>query len=192
METTYRDAAIVLWGEAGEIAHDEYAHHRAAYFGERIPEQVPIVIGITAYAHCMGLCEGHWEYGPRITLESRQFARGRQFVSDIILHEMIHAALFADGVDWHHKSEAWYAEVRRLTLAHLGINMDDVIKRGSDRKSVREPNPAWTGPGCGVPRTLVRKVRDPGAIPHGDIATWPHSFRPTSYAGDPPIPCPSY
>jgi len=190
METTYRDAAIALWGEAGELAHDEYASHRDAYFGERVPEQVPIVIGITAYAHVMGLCAGRWEYGPRITLESRRFAQGRRWISDIVLHEMVHTALFSDGGDWEHKSEAWYAEIRHLSPAVLGYSLD--IRRGADRKSIRAPNPAYA-PGNDQPKTLVRKVRNDDAIRHGDVARWPHSFRPPGYyQDDEPIPCPSY
>jgi hypothetical protein len=60
-------------------------------------------------------------------------------------------------------------------------------RRGADRKSVRIPNLAWRD-GSGKPKTIVRKVTVPDAIPHRDIAGWPHAFRPAGwYAGDQPI-----
>jgi hypothetical protein len=193
METTYRDAALALWGEAGGFVHDEYADYRDRYFTGRVPEQVPIVIGITAYGHCGGLTRGTWDYGPRITIESRQFSRGATWVSHIILHEMVHVALRFAGLDPDHKGEPWYSEVRQLSLALFKTDLSQVIVRGADRKSVRVPNPDWTGPGCGVPRTVVRKQRVADSFTHGDIARWPHSFaEPSVYEGEPPIPCPSY
>jgi hypothetical protein len=115
-------------------------------------------------------------------------------VSDIVLHEMTHIALFQDGADPAHKSEAWYAEVRRqLALVFPGREFGE-IRRGAGKKSVREPNPAWTGPGCGVPKTVVRKAfADDGCLSHKHVAHWPHSFRGLAwYAGDPGIGCPSY
>jgi hypothetical protein len=66
-----------LWGEAGAYAHDVYAAHRPLF--PELPEQLPIVIGITAYGHCLGLTRGS-KSGPRITLAFNLFATGRRRV----------------------------------------------------------------------------------------------------------------
>lgn len=189
MKTTYREAATVLWGEAGALVHDEYTRLLPHYPG--LPDQLPIVIGITAYGHVIGLCRYMtWEYGPRITIASWQFSKGRRQVADIMAHEMLHARLHLEGLDTEHDSHSWYDEVRRLSPVVLGRELD--ARRGADRKSVRVPNPEWQE-GTDVPKTIVRKERVHDAVQHGDVARWPHSFRPEGYYdGGEPIPCPSY
>ena len=185
---SYRDAAAALWGEAGAYAHDAYARLRNEHYPE-LPAQLPIVIGITAYSHVAGLCGGTWEHGPRITLESRRFAQGRRWVDDLLTHEMLHAWLHVTGQETGHKGEPWYEAVRRLSPAALGRPID--VRRGADRKSVRVANPQWQE-GNGEPRSVVRKVTVPDAVPHGDVARWPQSFRPVAYDWGAPIDCPSY
>jgi hypothetical protein len=49
----YRAAAETLWGEAGTYAHDVYTRLLPHYPG--LLDALPIVIGITAYGHCLGL-----------------------------------------------------------------------------------------------------------------------------------------
>ena len=190
MTTTvsYRDAAVALWGDAGAYAHDAYARLREEHYPQ-LPAQLPIVIGITAYAHVAGLCGGAWGHGPRITLESRRFAQGRRWIDDLLTHEMLHAWLFVTGQQHQHKGEPWYQAVRRLSPAVLGHPLDAC--RGADRKSVRVPNPDWRE-GGGEPKTLVRKVAVPDVVHHGDVARWPHSFRPPGYDWGAPISCPTY
>lgn len=185
--TTYRTAAEALWGEAGTYVHDTYDLLRPLYPG--LPEQLPIVIGITAYGHVIGLCACTWEYGPRITIASWQFSKGRLQVADIITHEMLHASLHMTGQATDHGAEPWYREIRRLSPVILGHELD--ARRGADRKSVRVPNPAWHE-GGDEPKTLVRKVRVQDAVQHGDVARWPQSFRPDDYDWGTPIRCPSY
>jgi hypothetical protein len=184
---SYRDAAITLWGEAGAYAHDTYTHWRPLY--PELPAQLPIVIGITAYGHCLGLTRTAWGHGPRITLFSSMFSDGQRVVDDVMVHEMLHVWLRLTGQDVTHDSHAWYAAVRRLSPAVLGHEL--AVRRGADRRSVRIPNPAYE-PGNGEPKTLVRKKRVPGAIEHGRVATWPGSFRPADWDPGPPIRCPSY
>ncbi len=183
---SYRDAAVTLWGEAGAYAHDVYARFRAQHFPE-LPDQVPIVIGITAYGHCIGLTRSGWQHGPRITIASNQFKTGRHAVDDVLVHEMLHAWLAATEQDTDHDTESWYAAVRRLSPAVLGCELD--VRRGSGRRSVRVPNP---DAGEGGPATVVRKVAVPGAVVHGDVARWPGPFRPDDHDPGPPIECPSY
>ena len=184
----YRDAAVTLWGEAGAYAYDTYDRLRARYFPD-LPASLPIVIGITAYGHCLGLTRGHWDHGPRITLASGLFRAGRRRVDDTLLHEMLHASLILRGLNPAHDGRPWYAAIRDLSPVVLGHGVN--ARRGADRKSVRVPNPDYA-PANGKPRTLVRKVPVPGAIPHGDIARWPYSFRPADYDLGERIPCPTY
>jgi hypothetical protein len=198
---SYRDAAIALWGPGGAYAHDAYAQFQETLFPD-LPEQLPIVIGLTAYGHCMGLTAGRWEHGPRINLASELFNGsndradgkpgrihgGTGWIDDTLVHEMIHAHLILEGLDWEHDSESWYDAVRRLSPAVLGHELD--IRRGADRKSVRVPNPLYR-PGNDHPKTLVRKVKGDG-VPHKKVAMWPQAFRAEDHDWGPRIPVPAY
>ncbi|MPZ26507.1 MAG: hypothetical protein GEV12_08620 [Micromonosporaceae bacterium] len=179
---------MTLWGEAGAYVHDVYDQCRARLYPE-LPTTLPIVIGLVAYGHCLGLTRGGWEHGPRITIFSSLFKAGRLRVQDTMIHEMLHAALMVAGRDPGHGSEDWYAAVRRLSPAVLGTELD--ARRGAARKSVRVSNPSYE-PGNDEPRTLVRKVRNPDSTVHGDVARWPSAFRPDGYDWGEPICCPSY
>ena len=199
-EVSYRDAAVKFWGEAGAYAYDAYARIRAPLYPE-LPDQLPIVIGLTAYGHCLGLTRGYWQHGPRISLPpeifrgttavgaKRHVTGGTRRVDDVLTHEMLHAWLFATGRQHAHDSADWYEAVQRLSAAVLGHEL--VTRRGADRKSVRVPNPAHE-PGNGTPKTIVRKEPVKTAIQHADIARWPESFRPDDYDWGRPIECPPY
>lgn len=184
--TDYRAAAAALWGDAGRYAYESYSRIRAEHFPE-LPEQLPIVIGITAYGRCLGLTRGTWTHGPRITMASNAFRRGTGFVDDVMTHECLHAWLRLSGRATDHDSESWYAAVRRLSPAVLGHDLD--VYRGTGRRSVRVPNPKYE-PGSDLPRTVVRKERV--AHTHAKVATWPASFRPAGYDFGEAIPCPIY
>ena len=178
--TTYRDAAVTLWGEAGAYAHDAYNRWLPRF--PELPDELPIVIGITAYGRCIGLTRGDWQHGPRITIASNLFARGRLGVDDTMVHEMTHAWLHVTGQDTKHEGEAWYAAIRRLSPAVLGHELD--VRRGAARKSVRVKLDDGT--------SVVRKIANPDAITHGSVARWPQAFRPEGYDWGEPIDCPSY
>jgi SprT-like family len=183
----YREAAVTLWGKAGAYCHDRYDEYRTRHYPE-LPEQLPIVVGITAYGRCLGWTRGHWEHGPRITVASRLFRSvGVRAVDDTMVHEMLHAWLFITGQDPSHDGEPWYAAVRRLSPAVLGHELE--ARRGAQRKSVRVPNPDWT-PGSDLPKTLVRKTANPGPVSHNSVARWPD--RPAGYDFGEVMPCPSY
>ncbi|MPZ14359.1 MAG: hypothetical protein GEU73_08030 [Chloroflexi bacterium] len=184
--TSYREAAVALWGEAGAFAHDAYGRWLALYPG--LPEQLPIVIGITAYGKCWGLTRPTWEHDPRITLSSSIFAKGTRVVDDVMVHEMLHVWLAMTGQEIHHNSQAWYEAACRLSPAVLGHELS--ARRGADRRSVRVPNPRDGEPG--QPPTIVRKVPVPDVVPHRAIATWPYSLRPPHAPPGDPIPCPTY
>lgn len=184
---SYGDAAAALWGEAGALAHDAYRHLRPLY--PELPEQLPIVIGITAYGGCLGATRTDWHAGPRITLSSSIFRQGHHAVEDVVVHEMLHAWLAVTGRATKHDTAAWYGAVRRLSPAVLGHEVD--IRRGAGRRSERLPNPAYEA-GNGEPKTVVRKVRVAAAVPHRDVARWPQAFRPAGFDWGEVIPCPSY
>ena len=184
---TTRDAAIRLWGEAGAHAHDAYDRQR--HLLPELPDELPITIGLSAYGHCRGLTRTQWEHGPRIFIASTLFADGAGVVEDVMLHEMLHAWLAITGRQTAHASKDWYAAVRRLSPAVLGTELD--VRRGSDRRSVRVPNPAReVDPDA--PPTLVRKVAVADAIPHHRVARWPGAFRPDDYDPGRVIACPTY
>jgi hypothetical protein len=183
----YKDAAVALWGEAGAFAHDCYARNRGLY--PELPDELPIVIGIAAYGHCVGLTRAVWPGGPRISLASQRFAEGRNLVEDTMIHEMLHAWLHITGQDIGHDSAGWYTAVNRLSAAVLGRELNAV--RGAQRKSVRVPNPRWRPIGT-EPRTVVRKVRVQVEVPHRDVAGWPYALRPADWSPGEPIDCPTY
>jgi hypothetical protein len=183
METTgdYREAAITLWGEAGAWVHDCYDRWHPLY--PELPDTLPIVAGITAYGKCIGATECTWEHGPRITVHSNQFRRGTEVVADVMVHEMLHAWLHVTGRSIRHKSEDWYAAVRRLSPEVLGHELD--VRRGAQRKSVRVKLEDG--------RSVVRKVKVPEfADQHDKVSRWPGAFRPAGWDRGERLSCPSY
>ncbi len=179
--TGYREAAITLWGEAGAHVHDCYDRWHPLM--PELPDTLPIVCGITAYGVCIGLTRGDWAPGPRITIGSNQFGRGAEVVSDIMVHEMLHAWLHVTGQNTKHKSEAWYAAVRRLSPAVLGHELD--VRRGAQRKSVRVR--------LDDGRSVVRKVKVPEFEgQHAKVSRWPYAFRPAGWDRGARLYCPSY
>lgn len=137
----------------------------------------------------MGSLGGSRDDGPRISIFSPLFGKGRRQVDDKLSHEMLHASLMLAGEDHKHQGEPWYAAVRRLSPAVLGRQLEPA--RGADRRSMRVPNPDWRE-GSGLPRTLVRKATVPDAVQHRDVARWPQAFRPEGYDWGEPITCPTY
>ena len=185
--TSYRDAAAKLWGEAGAYAYDAYSRLRSEFLPD-LPAELPIVIGLTAYGHCIGLTRFAAE--PRISLFSPLFGKGLRQVDDVLVHEMLHASLMLDGVNPAHEGQQWHDAINRLSPAVLGHEIN--VKRGAARKSVRIPNPDWA-PGGSEPKTIVRKTAVEDAITLTQVARWPGAFRPKDYyAGDQSLPCPTY
>lgn len=180
MPTTYdyQTAAHALWGEAGDFIHECHKKHLPLFPG--LPEQLPMVIGITAYGHCLGLTR-HVDVGlesMRISIASNLFKEGTHVVSDTVLHEMLHCWLGATGRQSAHDSDDWYNACMALAPKVLGREINLTRKR---RKSVRKPNPDWY-PDSGLPKTIVRKVPVEGLEwTHADVVRFPHPFRPDDY-----------
>jgi hypothetical protein len=93
---------------------------------------------------------------------------GAAHAADVLLHEMVHVALFAAGVehredDSHHNTPEWCEQITRITpQLHLEpIKAAPVKPRRVNGKVVRRP----------LDGHLARAV----------IARWPHTLRPAGY-----------
>jgi hypothetical protein len=190
----YRQAAALLWGEAGDFAAAEFARLNREHFAGSIPP-MPVIIGLTAFGRCIGLtrADQDWLAAPRITLAPELFngnhrtAAGPRIVSDVLVHEMVHAALMFRGEDPSHNGEPWCQMISELSPALLGheVTARPVLPR-------RVPNPEReTDPSA--PKTIVVRLAEPGTLARAELATWPHTARPRGYyEGDKPIPVPTY
>jgi hypothetical protein len=198
----YRQAAIWLWGQAGEFAADEFMRLNREHFAGSVPP-LPIVIGITAYGHCLALTRGYST--PRISLGSELFngsrertdatgklARGRVrggplTVSDTLIHEMLHAFLMLRNEDPAHNAAPWCRMITELTrdLAAREIKAEPV-------GTMRVPNPERaTNPHA--PKTKVIRRPKPGCLTQDQLARWPDSIRPAGYYdSQKPIPVDTY
>lgn len=178
------------WGPAGEYAAGEYARLNREHFAGSMPP-LPIVIGLTSYGHCIGLTRHR--SAPRITLASETFngsprqPGGPLTVSDVLIHEMVHAFLMLRGEEPGHNFKPWCQMITELTpeLTGTGILAEPV-------GLTRIPNPARdTDPKA--PKTKpARRARD-GYLTQGQLSAWPHSIRPAGYYdGQQPIPVDPY
>lgn len=156
----YRAAAVMLWGEAGAFVGDTFVRFNREYFGGRVPP-LPIVIGLTAYGHCIGLTRSKPEL-PRISLASGIFRRSRE-VEDTLLHEMLHAELMLAGLSHKHNDTPWCQRIAELSPAVLGhpIQVAPVKLRRVDKRVTRQPLEDHLGQGV--------------------LARWPYSLRPAGY-----------
>jgi hypothetical protein len=189
----YRRAAALLWGEAGDFAAAEFARLNREHFAGTIPP-MPVIIGLTAYGKCIGATlTVSWLDSPRITLTPELFngnhrtAGGPRMVSDVLMHEMVHAALVLRGEDPHHNGEPWCRVITELSpdVLGAGITARPVLPR-------RVPNPDRAADQH-APKTVVVRKPEPGAMSQAELASWPHCRRPDGYYLEgKPIPVPTY
>lgn len=165
---TAAEWAYHQWGPAGRFAYADYDRLNVAHFSGELPV-LPIVIGLTAYGHCLGLTRhGDGEQWPRITLASTYFAAGHHAVSDVLVHEMLHADLILRGLDPAHNGKPWCEAITRLSPSVLGLEVK------AAPVNPRRINGA------------VARVPLDGYLPRAVLARWPGSMRPPSWdAGDP-------
>jgi hypothetical protein len=202
---TYASAAALLWGEAGQFAAAEFARINREHFAGSIPP-VPIIIAMTPYGCCIGLTGApSWLASPRISLAPEIFTGSRERldprtgrmgpgrihggprqVSDTLVHELIHAALILRGENPEHNADPWCKLITELSPDLLGV---DITARPV--RTHRVPNPAReTDPKA--PKTIVRRMPEPGCLAQMDLARWPHSLRPPGWHdGDRPIYVPA-
>jgi hypothetical protein len=203
---TYADAAALLWGKAGEFAAAEFARHNCEHFAGSIPP-MPIIIAMSAYGHCIGLTRAPaWLASPRISLTPEVFngsaekfnpltgrtmpgrtRGGPRQVSDVLLHEMIHATLIFRGENPDHNGDPWCKLITELSPDVLGFDIN-----ARPVRTHRVPNPARaTNPKA--PKTIVKRMPDDGCLAQMELARWPHSLRPPGwYDADVPIYVPAY
>lgn len=189
---TYARAAALLWGEAGEFAAAEFLRLNRELFAMSIPP-MPIIIGLTAFGGCIGLTRSAaWLEAPRITLAPEIFRGsldgpdgspgrvrgGPRQVSDVLLHELIHAALMFRGEDSSHNAPPWCCLITELSPVVLGREIS-----ARPVRTKRIPNPARdTDPDA--PKTIVKRLPDDGCLPQLALARWPHSLRPPGWYDD--------
>jgi hypothetical protein len=170
----FRDAQRTLWGQAGAWSYDAWHDLNAAYFDDELTYH-GVVWGLTPHGGKLGYCEP----SERITLHSSLVdPRGTKpwgwesdrftdrLARDVLLHEMIHAQLFArgnvqrDDRGGHHNTPEWCAEIERLTplLLDIEVKAEPVRPRRIEGKVTRKTNP--------------------GHLTRADAAHWPHSVRP--------------
>jgi hypothetical protein len=189
----YASAAQLLWGEAGEFAAAEFARLNRELFAGSIPP-MPIIIGLTAYGKCIGATRPiEWLATPRISLAPEVFTGshrtrgGARQVSDVLVHEMVHATLMLRGESPKHNDDPWCKLITELSpdVAGKDITVRPVRTR-------RVPNPARQSDPS-APKTIVKRMPDPGAMPQAALARWPYSLRPAAWFDtDRPIYVPTY
>jgi hypothetical protein len=160
----YRQAAELLWGEAGSFLADEFERLNGTYFDDELPP-LPLVIGLMAYGRCIGKTRYHAV--PRISIASQLFTDGLGEVSDTLLHEMVHAALMLRGVSPKHNDDPWCDEIIRISKM---AGFDIVAKPVRPRRIVnpeRDDDPD-------APLTVVRRQPDEGALTQRELGRWPH------------------
>ena len=173
----YLTACTTLWGEAGAHVIEEFQRINLWLFDGTLPP-LPFVICLTAYGKCVGATNpsGSWDRGdlPRITIASNLFRRGRNRVTDTIIHEMVHARLMLSGLYSKHAGDPWCDEITRLSPLVLGHEIR--AKRVKTRR---------------IDGHVVRAPLD-GHLDHETISGWPSSLRDDSWDRGEPIEVETY
>jgi hypothetical protein len=180
----YQEAATRLWGPAGTYATTEFERLNQELFASELPP-LPIVIGLAPYGHCIGMTmPGRWLESPRISLPPEIFngsARldgGELLVTDVLIHEMVHAVLMLRSEDPAHNNDPWCELITKLSPAVLGR---EIV--ASPVRPRRVPNPERAR-NPKAPKTIVRRLPAEGSLAQIDLARWPHRSRPAGYYDD--------
>jgi hypothetical protein len=169
-----RAALENLWGDAGTWAADTWTALNTEHFDGRVRYH-GIVWGLTPHGRNLGYTSNPRRItlhpallDPRGDAWAISSQLGTRHAADVLLHEMVHVALFAPGVDNpdstpYHNTAEWCAEIVRITpqLGLPPIKAAPVKPRRVDGKVVRQPLD--------------------GYLSRSDIAHWPHSLRPAGY-----------
>jgi hypothetical protein len=176
----YRAVQADMFGDAGAWAYDEWHHHNTAYFDGRLAYGW-ILWGLTPHGHRLGETQlvngtGRITLHPSLVAPSSSHPWNRaarlwntRTASDVLLHEMIHQALYQRGDDSEHNGRPWCDEIERLSPIVLGrtVKAEPVNPR-------RITLPDRTS-------KVVRRARK-GFLSRDAIAHWPHSLRPKRYS----------
>jgi hypothetical protein len=163
-----RVAAEIAYGEAGVYAVEEFDRINRWLFDGALPP-TPIVIGLTAYGRTRGFCRGQSADRPvpRITLHPLIFG-ARNRVTDMIIHEMLHAFLMSEGREHKHNTKPWCEMIEKLSPAVLGL---EIHARPVNTRSIGG---------------VRKKAPLDGHLEQHQLASWPGSLRPYGWdAGEP-------
>jgi hypothetical protein len=155
--------AAEAWGPLGAATVNRWREFNGRYFDDQL-RPVPLVITNTLpFGKRLAFCSyDSAASGRTITLNVPKDHRQLLADNGVLLHEMIHQALFERGTDPAHASEGWRSEIMRLHELITGSRIwaGRSITKRIDGKMVR-----------------INKPKDDGteSIKQGPIARWPHS-----------------
>jgi hypothetical protein len=155
--------ATEAWGPLGMATVDKWREFNARYFGGRL-RPVPLVITNTQpFGKRLAFCSYNpATSGRTITLNVPVAFRRLLADNGVLLHEMIHQALFERGEDAAHASEGWRNEIMRL---HELLTGKQIWAGRSTTKRVDGK----------VMRINKPKSDGTASLTQGAIARWPHS-----------------
>lgn len=173
---TMRDAARVFWPDHADLIYDYFDEINARCFDNRVPIR-GIVVGLTPHGGRLGdtYPSGRITLHPSLLTPSSDnpwnipaASCNPALLADVLTHEMIHAYLFATDQSPEHNHAPWCGEVTRLSPLVLGRRII-----AAPWKRARRPKSEGG--------ELIYAPTVAGAIPRMDLATWPHSLRPTNH-----------
>lgn len=171
----YKRAAKQFFNEIGEWSYDEWRSHNAIYFDNALKVGA-ILWGLTPFGGSLGYFE---EWDNRITLHTSlvrpstlapwtitYLKLGKQYASDVLLHEMMHQKILQIDGGWKGKSchncRAWANEIMRVgKLLGMDIKANEVKQRRINGQV------KW-------------KERD-GYLTLNQMSTFPHCLRPSGF-----------
>jgi hypothetical protein len=188
---TFPEYARLVWGAMGSWAYETWFRLNDECFDGEL-ELAPIQFGIIAHGHALGLTSREnnmitlhkslltpsvsrdpdktndpWALAHSYGCEGarNRFDRER-FTADVILHEMVHQAVFASGAEYDphesHINPEWVAVVARISpLIGLSVRAEVPKRKRVDGK------PQWA-----VPDGCLERLK---------LATWPHTSRPAGF-----------
>ncbi len=178
-------ADISDWGY-GRWAYEQWEIFNEQYWDGSL-EPGGIFWGLTAHGQSLSSYES-WRNAitlhkalvePASNAWGRGKLLGKKFAADVLLHEMIHQALFQQGkvCPQSHNCEAWCDEINRL-IPLMGIETSLIARPVKQRRIKVES--------VGVDGKLTTKSKvtwepRPGFMPRSMIANFPHSLRSHSY-----------
>ena len=161
---TVRLVARSAFGEPGAHLADLWREYNDTFFGSALR---PILITrsrVFAFGHCIGQTHYGDDYiDRRLVIKSLKAAVCPK-QREVLIHEMLHQALFERRVSPRHAGQEWCDEIMRLTRllgGKIWAGKYTVLREGKlTRRGNKPPPPNFTG------RCLTQL----------EIAGWPHSI----------------
>jgi hypothetical protein len=154
-------------GARGHFAYAALEWAQQHLYEDRLP--LPLMQwALTPYGHCLGFTS-YKQTDAVITLHPRIWRAGPMYTLDVIVHELLHVYIrwtlghrSAIG-NSSHDNAIWASEVMRLSprLGLPAVRASRTVRRRAGKH-------------------LLRVMPD-GCISRDQLATWPHSLRPTGF-----------